>query len=379
MADVTITAALTVTSPTFSAATTAPTTGADVHYAVAIIDPATDLNTFTVADILDAYDGSVAFADVPRSSLAGKPVAIVTDTNLGIYTVTASGACPPTSPQPEYGEQIVIVTANTANDPATLVAWGADLITVTDYRPVRGDGGGGASLSDATPAALGTAAAGTGTLASRDDHVHAMPSASEVGAAASDDARLSDARTPTAHKTSHATGGTDALTASDIGAVPTSRTINGQALTSDLTIAAGDTTRRILIPTNQTDRASAGIAWNADAGSSVGWGYLAAATGSINDYAEWDVWIPAGTWTLIYYYLTGSSYGITTLSLDGTTLGATIDGYTSGSVRNNVATRTGIVVATAGVKVLKVLMASKNASASAYKSGAQLFDLRRTA
>lgn len=47
---------------------------------------------------------------------------------------------------------------------------------------VIGGGGGGADLSDATPAALGTAAAGTAEEASRADHVHAMPTAADVGA-----------------------------------------------------------------------------------------------------------------------------------------------------------------------------------------------------
>lgn len=46
-----------------------------------------------------------------------------------------------------------------------------------------GDLSGGADLSDAAPADLGTAAAGTSELAARADHVHKMPTAAQVGAA----------------------------------------------------------------------------------------------------------------------------------------------------------------------------------------------------
>lgn len=55
---------------------------------------------------------------------------------------------------------------------------------------------------------------------------------------AGNDAAYSDSRTPTAHKTSHATGGGDALAPSDIGAVPTSRQIAGLDLTADRDAAA---------------------------------------------------------------------------------------------------------------------------------------------
>ena len=49
------------------------------------------------------------------------------------------------------------------------------------FDPVLG-GGGGASLSDATPQPLGAATPGTALAASRGDHRHAMPTAAQVGA-----------------------------------------------------------------------------------------------------------------------------------------------------------------------------------------------------
>lgn len=51
---------------------------------------------------------------------------------------------------------------------------------------------------------------------------------------------LANAFAAKSHASTHKTGGSDAINASDIGAVPTSRTINGKALTDNISLNAED-------------------------------------------------------------------------------------------------------------------------------------------
>lgn len=108
-------------------------------------------------------------------------------------------------------------------------------------------GGAGVPATTVTSAtAFGAAAAvGTGTPYARSDHGHGTPALGTTGAtaAAGNDTRLSDARTPTVHAASHATGGSDPVTPAAIGATPTSRQVisgtgltGGGALTADRTL-----------------------------------------------------------------------------------------------------------------------------------------------
>lgn len=72
-------------------------------------------------------------------------------------------------------------------------------------------------LSANAPLALGVASSGSSTIASREDHIHPMPSATDIGAATAEEVNTLKNST-----------------------VPTSRTINGKALSDDISLTYSD-------------------------------------------------------------------------------------------------------------------------------------------
>lgn len=102
-------------------------------------------------------------------------------------------------------------------------------------------------------------------------------------------------------------------------------------------------------------------------------------TGAVaNDEMYWDVYLAAGTFKFKMLHEKDTDRGIYSIQIDGVEVG-TIDGYAASSTSNVQTTVTGIVVATAGLKRLKLKMATKNASSSGYRGSIQAAALRRTA
>ena len=140
------------------------------------------------------------------------------------YGNTAGTAC--------QGNDVRLADARTPKPhKATHQTGGSDAITPADI-------GAAAKTIQIKP---GTGLTGGGTLEA--DRTLAVTYGTAAGTVCQgNDARLSNARTPTAHKSAHKTGGTDALIPADIGAVPTTvQVIAGTGLSGGGSLAANRT------------------------------------------------------------------------------------------------------------------------------------------
>lgn len=85
---------------------------------------------------------------------------------------------------------------------------------------------------------------------------------------------------------------------------------------------------------------------------------------AVNSEFTSDAWFATGTYKVAVLFRSGTNYGIDSIQLDGVTKG-TIDFYAAGTTNNNYSEVTSIAL-TAGLKVIKHLAASKNASSTGY-------------
>jgi hypothetical protein len=159
---------------------------------------------------IGAYPASnpSGFVNATQAAAAAPVQSVNTQTGAVVLGPSDVGAYPDTNPS-----GFVDATQAAAAAPVQSVntQTGAVTLSASDV---------GADPSGSASAVQGNLDAHTGAST----NVHGIANTADL--VLTTDARLSDARTPTAHKTTHAVGGTDALTPADIGAYPASNPSN---------------------------------------------------------------------------------------------------------------------------------------------------------
>lgn len=97
-----------------------------------------------------------------------------------------------------------------------------------------------------------------------------------------------------------------------------------------------------------------------------------------NEYLEYRLFLPAGTYTLLCIARHNTNRAIATVTLNGNTIGS-MDQYAGASTDNASSSIAGIVVTTTGVHTLRLTGATKNVSSSGYSLAANWLEFRRTA
>jgi hypothetical protein len=151
---------------------------------------------------------------------------------------------------------------------------------------------------------------------------------------------------------------------SDGATIPTAW---GDAVNDDLTALDGRILlpRKFLIAGADTPNAHSGWSSNIGLGSGLILNSQRLSVSTVGSWIEWEVPMDSGTWSFDLYYRVNTSYGIFSLSIDGAAAVATVDSYAAAAAVA-VSTMAGITVATGGRKTLRLTMATKNGSSSAY-------------
>lgn len=133
-----------------------------------------------------------------------------------------------------------------------------------------------------------------------------------------------------------------------------------------------------ILPHAYSDTAGS-TSWNLTVSTSALYCLQLTGTGSaVDDHVDWQVYLAAGTYTLVSLHNRAGSGGQWQAQLDGTGI-VTLECYTAVLTWNIRTVTAGIVVATSGLKTFRLYCTGKNASSAGYLPYFGVMTLYRTA